>query len=139
LSQTDTSLKTSWGVLDWRLAEPMLSEREHPRLELEVDGAMPARIPALDVTLRVQNVSLGGVRTISPVPLNPGNRHRCEFPRRDADTLQLDACVTYCLPLEEDGGFAIGWAWTEDAKTADVARVLFDYLAKWAVSRSPAA
>jgi len=98
--------------------------RRFPRLV--VDGPLSVRVLALSSAMDVQNISLGGVNTVSPLPLEPGARHTFEFRLRGAGAMHLKACIVYCRA--DQGAFSIGWAWETDAVTEENARALLDYL-----------
>lgn len=101
--------------------------RLFPRLS--IDGTLLVRDATIGVTMPVEDLSAGGFRTISPLPLHSGTRHAFDVVQPGAPALRLVARVVHCgSVLRGRGPYAIGWAFERDFETsANVVRLL-DYV-----------
>jgi hypothetical protein len=101
--------------------------RLFPRLS--IDGTLLVRDVTIGVTMSVEDLSAGGFRTISPLPLHTGTRHAFDVVQPGAPALRLVARVVHCSGvLRGQGPYAIGWAFERDFGTsANVVRLL-DYV-----------
>lgn len=97
-------------------AASRLTRRRFPRLELE--GSVPLRDLSLGTMMDVLDVSLGGCRTLSPVPLEPGTSHRFQA-TLGSEVAPFRAQVVHCHGAADcRGPYVVGWQWSDDAATA---------------------
>jgi hypothetical protein len=103
--------------------------RRYPRLD--VDGCLPARDVTHNVAMTVEDVSLGGFRALSPVPMTTGSVHAFEI-AVEGRAVPLSAQVVYCRPASQVGGaYVIGWRWDDQAATARGIDQVLNYLTNW--------
>ena len=88
---------------------------------VDVGGALSIKSSAGGKAMHVLDISLGGFRSASPAPLNPGECHVFKFPVNCEDTVALKARVVHCYPLAAGLGadHSIGWAWVDSATNAE--------------------
>lgn len=91
------------------------TRRRFPRLELE--GGVPLRDVTLGTMMDVLDVSVGGCRTLCPVPLEPGTQHRFQA-TLDTSVAAFVARVVHCRGTADlRGPYVVGWQWNDDATT----------------------
>ncbi len=95
--------------------------RRFPRLA--VDRPVPVVDLTLNSSMTMDDVSLGGFRSRSPVPTALGERHRFRV-HHPAMSAEMVARAVYCRPTEGDPAYAIGWQWGTDSITAEARRRL---------------
>lgn len=100
--------------------------RRFPRIEL--DGVLPVRDVTMGIGMEVVDVSLGGLRTHSPFPLEPGTSHRFQA-TVGGDVVSLVAHVVHCRgTVNNRGPYVVGWQWHDDLVTSRSITRLIDHV-----------
>ncbi len=95
---------------------PESGRRRYPRLVVE--KPVPVVDVTIDAPMSLEDVSLGGFRSRSPVPAEPGSRHRFRI-EHPAVSTEVVARAIHCHGLPDRGAYAIGWQWGSDSLTAN--------------------
>jgi len=102
------------------------TRRRFPRLELE--GGIPLRDVTLGSMMEVLDVSVGGCRTLCPIPLKPGTHHRFQATLH-TQVVPFVAKVVHCRGTADlRGPYVVGWQWNDDATTAQSIRRFVEHV-----------
>jgi hypothetical protein len=100
--------------------------RRFPRIEL--DRTLPLRDVTMGLAMEIVDVSLGGLRTHSPLPLEPGTCHRFQTTIA-GEFVSLVAYVIHCRGAAGTRApYVVGWRWNDDAVTARGIPRLLDHV-----------
>lgn len=109
---------------------PFRNRRRFPRLE--VMGQVDGELVALDVPLKVRDLSEAGFSTESTVPFPPGTGQRFRFTTRAGAVVHLEATSVHCrlASASADGHYVYvtGFEFRSNPDTDDAVRALVDTL-----------
>lgn len=91
--------------------------RRFPRLPMA--GHLGVYDRTADVAMALEDVSFGGMRTRSPIPLPPGHQHDLEMRVPGLGPLTFHARVVHCQTTSGSSAVhTVGWCWSTDHVTA---------------------
>jgi hypothetical protein len=128
------------SALDLRLARCVASEAEEPNSSsdprarrssprVEVAGHVLARLMTLNVQVDMREVSFGGFRLASSVPVSPGEVHEVRAVTANGLVCTLLARVVHCHPPTDGEPFYIsGWRVEPDPISTNALAAIVDSL-----------
>lgn len=101
--------------------------RRFPRIQL--DGVLEAFDTTMGVAVPINDVSYGGLQTLSPSPVLPLTEHHFRVTVRRGTVHKLRAHAVYCRPrADNQPPYIVGWRLGSDFETATSITALIDYL-----------
>lgn len=94
---------------------------------MQVDGQVQARLVSIDEDVEMRDVSFGGFRLASSVPVTPGDVHDVAALTAEGSRCVMRARVVTCLaPTSTDPFYVSGWAIADDAESQAGLAVVID-------------
>lgn len=102
----------------WRGKNPQSPEhddrRAHPRHPINLETTCQLiNESGAPSSVRVRDISRGGMKFLSPMKIDPGTLVRISLPPQSGAEAAVLACVMHCTP-QTDGAFAVGCAFSDE-------------------------